>query len=170
MLHSCVASPHRLPQVTLICVWVVSCAVIVGGVTNKEQAAAETDSFNRLDADSNGKVSQAEFTSGRQGATAAAFHCLDGDGKGYVTREEIRAFKEYFYKSPLSQLDQDGLLEWLSRRECVPTDTTQVQQIFKDAGLNGLLLWGYAVRHPWKLKNELEIHPIDVRRTLVHAI
>ena len=65
---------------------------------------------------------------------------------GYVTKEEQSNLKKAFYRSHLSQLNEDGLQDWLAYRKCVPTDFTKFLKGFKDAGVNGLSLWEYTVK------------------------
>eukprot|EP00960_Hanusia_phi_P035003 751414-Hanusia_phi.AAC.2 len=105
-----------------------------------------------------------------RGGTDSAFACLDGDMNGYVTKEEQNALKKRFYRSRLSQLNSEEVLDWLMYPKCVPTDMTKYANKFKQAGLNGLSLWEYGVRSPRLLKYELKISNPVVRRTLVQAI
>ena len=88
---------------------------------------------------------------------------------GYVTKEEQSKLKKHFYRSHLSQLSEDGLRDWLTYRKCLPTDVEKYLPRFKEAEVNGLSLWEYAVKRPGLLKDELGIDNVNVRRTLVQA-
>jgi len=127
-----------------------------------------------LDADGDGQVSLDEFARGRRkGASETAFGCLDGDANGFVTRAEIAALRRSFYNSSLSTLEGDGMSKWLRRPECLPlspADADRVIASFRTHDLNGMSLWDVAVKTPALLRDELDIHPASVRRTIVHAV
>uniref|UniRef100_A0A7S4UGX8 EF-hand domain-containing protein n=1 Tax=Guillardia theta TaxID=55529 RepID=A0A7S4UGX8_GUITH len=128
------------------------------------------DDFEIRDKNRDGRVTRQEFVDGSRGGSDSAFACLDGDMNGYVTKEEQNALKKRFYRSRLSQLNSEEVLDWLMYPKCVPTDMSKYANKFKQAGLNGLSLWEYGVRSPRLLKNELKIGNPVVRRTLVQAI
>mmetsp|Transcript_15479 Transcript_15479/g.35436 ORF Transcript_15479/g.35436 Transcript_15479/m.35436 type:complete len:737 (-) Transcript_15479:157-2367(-) len=135
-----------------------------------EEEGGVFDDFEIRDKNRDGRVTRQEFVDGSRGGTDSAFACLDGDMNGYVTKEEQNALKKRFYRSRLSQLNSEEVLDWLMYPKCVPTDMTKYANKFKQAGLNGLSLWEYGVRSPRLLKYELKISNPVVRRTLVQAI
>lgn len=127
--------------------------------------------FEDLDKDHDGRVTRKEFNFGSHtGASDVAFGCLDADMNGYVTKEEQGKLKKAFFRSHLSQLNEEGIRDWLSYRKCVPTDFSKYVARFTDLGVNGLSLWEYAVKRPGLLKEELNIDSVNARRTLVQAV
>jgi len=143
-----------------------------GGESQSTAPKSEQEEmFDEQDKDHDGRVTRKEFTSSKAGGGShTAFSCLDADMDGYITKEEQNKLKKAFYRSHLSQLDEEELMDWLTYKKCVPFDFSPYRAGFAAAGVNGLSLWEYAVKSPALLKDELNIKNINARRTLVEAV
>eukprot|EP00291_Cryptomonas_curvata_P005725 CAMPEP_0172198508 /NCGR_PEP_ID=MMETSP1050-20130122/28129_1 /TAXON_ID=233186 /ORGANISM="Cryptomonas curvata, Strain CCAP979/52" /LENGTH=143 /DNA_ID=CAMNT_0012875343 /DNA_START=86 /DNA_END=514 /DNA_ORIENTATION=- len=126
--------------------------------------------FLLRDGNKDGKVTREEFKRGKPAeATDEAFACLDTDMNGYVTKEERDALRTRFWKSRLSKLNAEEVLEWVAYDKCVPTNMKKYLPKLKAANLNGLALWEIGVKNPSLLRTEMKIDLANVRRTLVQA-
>ncbi len=126
--------------------------------------------FLMRDGNKDGKVTREEFKQGKKAeATDEAFACLDADMSGYVTKEERDALRTRFWKSRLSKLNAEEVVEWVAYDKCVPTNVTNYLPRIKAGNLNGLALWDIGVKNPSLLRTELKIDMSIVRRTIVQA-
>ena len=146
-------------------------ALIVTSVVSGPLDVDTDVEFQMRDGNKDGKVTREEFKRGKPAeATDEAFACLDADMNGYVTKEERDALRTRFWKSRLSQLNAEEVLEWVAYDKCVPADMRKYVPILKAAKLNGLALWDIGVKNPSLLRTEMKIDAPNVRRTLVQAM
>ena len=156
---------NSILYVTMLSIIIIP--VIRGGALD-----VDTDvEFLMRDNNKDGKVTREEFKRGKQAeATDEAFACLDSDMNGYVTKEERDALRTRFWKSRLSQLNAEEVLEWVAYDKCVPTNMKKYVPTLKAANLNGLALWDIGVKNPSLLRTEMKIESPNVRRTLVQVL
>ncbi len=154
-----------------VVLYVVLLSVLTGAVRGGALDVDTDVEFLMRDNNKDGKVTREEFKRGKQAeATDEAFACLDVDMNGYVTKEERDALRTRFWKSRLSQLNAEEVLEWVAYDKCVPTNMKKYVPTLKAANLNGLALWDIGVKNPSLLRTELKIESPNVRRTLVQAL
>jgi hypothetical protein len=154
-----------------VVLYVVLLSVLNGAVRGGALDVDTDVEFLMRDNNKDGKVTREEFKRGKQAeATDEAFACLDVDMNGYVTKEERDALRTRFWKSRLSQLNAEEVLEWVAYDKCVPTNMKKYVPTLKAANLNGLALWDIGVKNPSLLRTELKIESPNVRRTLVQAL
>jgi hypothetical protein len=154
-----------------VVLYVVLLSVLKGAVRGGALDVDTDVEFLMRDNNKDGKVTREEFKRGKQAeATDEAFACLDVDMNGYVTKEERDALRTRFWKSRLSQLNAEEVLEWVAYDKCVPTNMKKYVPTLKAANLNGLALWDIGVKNPSLLRTELKIESPNVRRTLVQAL
>ena len=96
----------------------------VKGGERRSTAAPKSEQeemFDEQDQDHDGRVTRKDFTSSKAGGGSdTPFSCLDADMDGYITKEGQNKLKKAFYRSHLSKLDEEELMDWPTYKKCVP--------------------------------------------------